>query len=463
MSIDSIFPMGRDDLTNGVVSQSVPKGRALIHGRILPQLEVPPKRHTIKPHTVPNRKEGLNSLYKAGAMLWLLLCHRYPSLRAGNTYRLINEAMRRYRYRLYNLSDDPECLDYSSLIDRRYVKEKHWTYAAYIATITSLPLLYKVCDSQKILMAILTKTSFGANAKLLDNLNDEVHDTSQAVDALKNWLSAHTRGEYDNQKRDRDPIIARAENSAFKMGTWVFRAVNSCRLHTSQMYGAYLNDVIKIVDGQINSIKHKADRKGRLPSLREYIGRISEKSIGDLWIDIDLCFLEEGIEGFDGCQERAIESLKFGNSLIFKSCLFYDDVQDIYEDLSTKSINSSIILALERGVISYNDLEEKSAQEMVKKLRETGILMDTIRLADLFFITGIETLYEAKDSLKGFLDLEGLIRSYRLLRMFLMRKILNMNRDYESLKLFFSSLGDLDKIKRAIPDDIMGLKRYIMK
>jgi hypothetical protein len=61
------------------------------------------------------------------------------------------------------------------------------------------------------------------------------------------------------------------------------------------------------------------------------------------------------------------------------------------------------------------------------------------------------------------LDREGLVQSYRLLRMFLIRKILNMNRDYESLKLFLSSLGDLEKIKRAIPDDIMALKRYLMQ
>ncbi|MCP8322301.1 MAG: hypothetical protein H3Z52_15395 [archaeon] len=369
--------------------------------------------------------------------------------------------MGRYKYKLYDLSCEPKCLDYPSLIACGYMKEKHWVYATYIATMTSLPLLHKVNNVQEILRAIFAKTSFGSNVKLLDNLNDEVHDASQAAESLKNWLSAHTRGEYDNQKRDRDPIIARAENSAFEMGTWVFRALNSCRLHESQMYGVYLNDVIKIVDGQINSIKHKADRKGRLPSIREYISRVSEKSIGDLWIDIDLCFFENGVKGLDGDQERAIESLKFGNSLIFKSCLFYDDVQDIYEDLSTGSINSSIILALEKGIISHKDLKDKNSLEIVKKLKETGIFMDIIRLADLFFITGIEALYGTKDSLEGILDREGLIQSYRFLRMFLMRKILNMNRDYESLKLFLSSLGDLDKIKRAIPDDIMALQRYL--
>ncbi|MGB9659524.1 MAG: hypothetical protein ACPLY9_03250 [Nitrososphaerales archaeon] len=462
MSIDSGLFVERDNLLNDVSSEGIPKDRALIHSKVVPQLEAPLKKPTVRPNFTFNRKEGLNSLYKAGAILWLLFCQRYPSLRFGNTYHIIKESMKIYRKRLNSLSNDPRCLDYLSLIDHRHMKEKHWIYAVYIATITSLPLLYKVCNSQKILTAILAKTSFANNVKLLDNLNDEIHDPSQALDSLKNWLSAHTRGEYSHQELNLDDVT-RAENSAFEMGVWVFNDVNSCRVKTSQMYGAYLKDAIKIVDGQINSIKHKKDRKGRLPSLREYIVKISEKSIGDLWIDIDLCLFENGVGGLDKHQERALESLKFGNSLIFKSCLFYDDVQDIYEDLSTKSINSSIILAIEKGIISYNDVKDESAQELVKKLKENGILMDIVRLADLFFITGIEKLYEIEDSLEEFLDREGLVQSYRLLRMFLIRKILNMNRDYESLKLFLSSLGDLKKIKRAIPDDIMALKRYLMQ
>ncbi len=462
MDIDSELFIERDNLLNDISSESIPRDRALIHGKVLPQLETPLKKPTIRSKFIFNKKEGLNSIYKAGAFLWLLFCQRYPSLRFGNTYHIIKESMKMYKQRLNSLSNDPRCLDYPSLIDHRYMKEKHWIYADYIATITSLPLLHKACNSQKILTAILAKTSFANNVKLLDNLNDEIHNPSQAVDSLKNWLSAHTRGEYSHQELNLDDVT-RAENSAFEMGTWVFNDVNSCRFKASQMYGAYLRDAIKIVDGQINSIKHKKDGKGRLPSLREYIVKVSEKSIGDLWIDIDLCLFENGVGGLDKHQERALESLKFGNSLIFKSCLFYDDVQDIYEDLSTKSINSSIILAIEKGVISHDDLKDKNAEEMVKKLKENGILMDIVRLADLFFITGIEELYGIEDSLEGFLDREGLVQSYRFLRMFLIRKILNMNRDYESLKLFLSSLGDLEKIKRAIPDDIMALKRYLMQ
>lgn len=451
------FSIKRDKLANEVSS-----GRFLIHGKALPQLEVKSKEHNIKPNLILNRNEGLNSLYKIGGILWLILCHRYPSLRFGNTYSIIKEAMREYRQRLYNLSNDPECLDYSSLINNRYMKDKHWIYAVYIATITSLPLLYKVCNAQKTLMAILAKTSFANNVKLLDNLNDEIHDASQALDSLKNWLSAHIRGEYDHQKPYLD-AVSRAENSAFKMGTWVFDAVNSCKLNAYQMYESYVKDAIKLVDGQINSIKHKEDKKSKLPSLRDYIIKISEKSIGDLWIDIDLCFFKNELKSLDNRQERAIESIKFGNSLIFKSCLFYDDVQDIYEDLSTKSINSSIILAIEKGIISYNDLKYINAKDMVKKLKESGILMDIVRLADLFFITGIESIYSMDESIEGLFDKKGLIQSYKLLRMFLIRKIINMDRDYESLKLFLSSLGDLKKIKMAIPDDIMELRRYLMQ
>ncbi len=434
---------------------------SLSHKKLVPQLEVLLKRHSTKPSAKPNKKEGLNTLYKASAILWLLFCHRFPSLRINTTSHFLKEAMRNYRDELYNLSYDPECLDYPSLIDLGYMKEKHWVYAAYIATITSLPLLHKVCDVQEILRAILAKTSFGTNIKLLDNLNDEIHDVSQALDSLCNWLSAHTKGEYINRNKDQDRIVIKAENSAFKMGTWVFEAISSCQLYASKMYEVYSNDAMKMVEGQINSIKHKADRKGKLPSIREYISNISEKNNGNLWIDIDLCFLENGLQGFKKDQLRAIELLKVGNSLIFKSSLFYDDAEDIYEDLRTESINSAIILALERGIISYNDLKKKSSFEIVKRLRETGILMDVVRLADMFFITGIEMLDGIKDRLEGILDKQGLIQSYRLLRMFLLRKLLIMNRDYETMKLFFSSLGDFERIKRNIPDDIMALQRYL--
>lgn len=367
----------------------------------------------------------------------------------------------RYRYKLYGLSDDPECLDYHSIINRGYMKEKHWVYAAYMAVITSLPLLYKVCDNQEILRAILAKTSFGANIKLLDNLNDEVHNVSQAVDSLWNWLNAHTKGECINRNKAQDEIVTKAENSAFEMEKWVFDAVSSCQLCASDMYKDYLNDAIKWVKGQADSLKHKADRKGRLPSIREYISYISEKSIGDLWIDIDLCFLESKLKDFREDQLSAIKLLKTGYSIVFKSSLVYDDVQDIYEDLSTNSINSAVILAVEAGVISERDLKEKSPNEIIERMKEGGILMKTIRLADMVFLKGIEIINSIGSRLDEIVDKKGLIQGFRFLRLFNLRKLLVRKKNYETIKLFFSSLEDFERMKMDIPGDIMALQRYL--
>ncbi|MCP8312608.1 MAG: hypothetical protein L6M37_06650 [Candidatus Methylarchaceae archaeon HK02M1] len=461
MSIDSRLTTRRDNPDYEVVSEDFSNIRGLTHDKISPQLEVPSRRQDAEHCVMPNRKEGLNSLYKSSAILWLLLCNNHPSLRVKTTYHFLKKSIERYRYKLYDLSDDPECLDYPSIIDYGYMKEKHWVYAAYMATITSLPLLYQVCKFQEILKAIFSKTSFGANIKLLDNLNDEIHDVSQAVDSLWNWLSAHTKGEYINRSKARDPIVTMAENSAFKMETWVFEAVSSNQLCASEMYGAYLDDAIKWVKGQADSLKHKVDRKGKLPSIKDYIIYISEKSIGDLWVDIDLCFFESGIKSFKEDLIRVIKQLKIGNSLVFKSSLVYDDVQDIYEDLKTKSINSAVILALERGVISQGDLKDKSPHEIVKKLKEEQILMDTIRLADMVFLKGIE-MVNTVDCLDKTLDRRGLIQGFRFVRLFNLRKLLIRNKDYETMKLFFSSLDNFDKIKRTIPDDIMKLQRYLV-
>ncbi|MCP8323199.1 MAG: hypothetical protein L6N96_03360 [Candidatus Methylarchaceae archaeon HK02M2] len=422
---------------------------------------MPVRRQRAKPRVVPFKKEGLNSLYKASSILWLLSCNHYPSLKIKSTYHFLNETMKRFRYKLYDLFDDPECLNYSSIINLGYVKEKHWIYAAYIATISSLPFLYKVCNFQEIVRAIFAKTSFGTNIKLLDNLNDEIHNVSQAVDSLWNWLSAHSKGGYMNRNRTDDPIITQAENSAFKMETWVYESASSCQYYAPKMYDFYLKDAAKWVKGQADSVKHKADRKGRIPSIEEYIKYISEKSIGDLWIDIDLCFLESGLKFLNKDQLQAINTLKIGNSLVFKSTLVYDDVQDIYEDLSTNSVNSAVILALEKGVISERDLTEKSSHEIVRRLGEEGIFLDTIKLADMIFLKGIEK-FNIPDNLDKIIDKQGLIQGFRFIRLFNLRKLLIRNKNYVTTKLFFSSLNDFEKIKRTIPDDIMRLQRHLI-
>ncbi|MCP8316837.1 MAG: hypothetical protein H3Z51_08265 [archaeon] len=429
------------------------------HKKLLPQLEVPFKRYRIKP-SKPSKKEGLNSLYKASAILWLLLCHRYPSLRINTTFRFVKEAIRRYRYKLYNLSYESKCLDYFSMVDLGYMKEKHWVYATYMATMSSLPISYKTCNAQEILGAILAKTSLGTGTKLLDNLNDEIHDVSHAFESLDNMLSAYAEGAYKSVRKDTHNTVTGAENSAFEMGRWVFTTLKPCQIYAPEAYSTYIKDVMKLYQGQLDSIRHKMAQKD-IPSIRRYLDSISEKSIGDIWIDIDLCFLEGNLGGFSKDESRAINLLKIGSSLVFKSSLIYDDVQDIYEDLSTNSINSAIILAIERGVISQRDLKEKSQNEIFKRMREEGILMKTIKLADMVFLKGIEMVNSIGSSLDEILDKKGLIQGFRFVRLFNLRKLLIRKKNYENIKLFLSSLEDFEKIKMNISDDIMALQRYL--
>lgn len=434
----------------------------------VPQLEIPYKRQSTRHPTTPQRKEGLNILYRASALLWLLLCHRYPSLKFSTTSRYVEESLASYRRKLLHLAELPHCLDHHQLTRLGWVKEKHWSYAAFMATMSSLPLLYKACSKEEVLEAILAKTSVGTSAKLLDNLNDEIHEPSQALSSLRNMLSAYVEGGY-RSREGKDPVVAGAENSAFEMGKWVFKTLSSCQFSAPRMYEAYVKDATKLFHGQLNSLVHKVRGRRELPSLVEYLRSISEKSIGDLWLDVDLCFLERGLKGFDKDELRAIRLLKAGNSLIFKSSLIYDDVQDLYEDLRTNSINSAVLLALERGVISHRDIDLLNQSRfkgdilwLADTLGQSDILLDTIRLADMIFLAGVDVVASIENPLRGTFDKRGLIQGYRLVRLFNLRKLLIRNRDYETAKLFFSSLGNLVELKEGIPDDIARLRRYLL-
>jgi hypothetical protein len=120
-----------------------------------------------------------------------------------------------------------------------------------------------------------------------------------------------------------------------------------------------------------------------------------------------------------------------------------------------------VILALEEGVVSERDLKEKSPDEIIERMKEQGILMKTIRLADMVFLKGIEIINSIGSSLDEIIDKKGLIQGFRFLRLFNLRKLLIRKKNYEIMKLFFSSLEDFEKMKTYIPNDIMALQRYL--
>ncbi len=366
-----------------------------------------------------------------GIFFWMTMSTSCPSLRFAASSSLIGEAATVCRDRLYALPS--HCLEYDLLLERRYLKEKHWIYAILMAAMESLPLLYRKCTHEELLEAVLAKAYLGASSKLLDNLNDEIHTVEEALDSLENYLNALTCGIY--QEKEGSPVEM-AESSACEMASWIYESLGD------SMSSSYVKDCTKLVEGQIVSLQHK--RRG-WPSLKEYITSIAEKSIGDVWIDIDLCQIE---------WDENLLLLKKGNEYIFKSSLVYDDVQDLMEDIRTTSVNSAVILALERGVITEDDLDTMDPVTLVGILKETGITDDTIYLADALFLKGVSTFMKMEAS---FVDKKGLLQSFRLVRLFNLRKLLFMNRDAKTFRRALESFSHFQSLESRIPQEIVAL------
>lgn len=368
-----------------------------------------------------------------GMTLWMAWSATCPSLKYRTSSFFISEAKVACRKNLKTLYNP--CLTYDLLLKRAYLKEKHWVYAILMAAMESLPVLYKQCANQEILQSILAKTYLGASSKLLDNLNDEIHTVDEALDSLENYLHALIHGVY---RKKTDTPVQMAESSACEIATWIYQS-----LYGSPVFNTYVADCRTLVDGQISSLEHK---NTAWPSLTDYVQDIAEKSIGDVWIDIDLCQFDE--------LNNDLWLLKKSNEYIFKSSLLYDDVQDLQEDIETKSVNSVVILALERGAISYEDLDIMNPAELAEVLRRSDSADDIIYLADTFFLKGI---YAFMDIETPAIDKKGLLQSFYLVRLFNFRKLLVMNKDVKTLKKALVSFSDFESLKEQIPEEIGAL------
>ncbi len=360
--------------------------------------------------------------------MWKMWSIPSPSLGYKMLSGVMRDAKSMYRNKLSLFP--PHCMEYSHLLENQYMKEKHWIYAILMAAAESLPLLYRECTRDEVLKSILAKTSLGASSKLLDNLNDEIHTSEEALSSLENYLLALRSGEFE--KKCNTPV-ERAESSACEMASWIYFSLAD----DVPAFTLYIQDCTNLVIGQIRSLEHK--KKG-WPSLSAYIESIAEKSIGDVWIDIDLCQFY--------VLDDSLMKLKKANEYIFKSSLVYDDVQDIFEDIRTRSVNSAVILGIEGNVITPDDLQEMQPFKIVSLLRESGILRETVYLADALFLKGVDILMQVKNSC---IDMKGLLKSFKLVRLFNLRKLLVMNKDFWTLKQFLATFSDFEYLRDQVP------------
>jgi len=371
------------------------------------------------------QKEGLNFLYKLSALAFLLSFNKYPSLRVKNTAPALSNLLRVYEGMLRTLSSRPFCLDYERLLGLGYMKRKHWVYAAYISLISSLPVLHKISSSSKVMRSAIAKTSFGTSVKLLDNLNDNVHDLDAALASLRNLLSAYTTGVYEPNLDCEYESVAKAENSALEIGAWIYRMLSMGGSGPNRMFELYVKDVRKLIMGQVDSLSHKDEKRDGPPTMADYMQYVLEKNIGDVWFDIDLCFFEKGLGSLTPDDVRSLMLVKQGVSLVFKAAGMYDDVVDAYEDIMSNSINSTILLAIERGLLPYDSLRRVKPAETFRTLSKLGIFDDIIKLGDAMHVTGLSMI---RSGLKGrigqLVDGDALLSVCNFIRLFSIRKYL---------------------------------------
>ncbi len=415
-------------------------------------------RNTARPKK--GEKEGLNLLYKVAGASWFLLGHSHPSLRVNESTKYLRNSLKLYEEHLTNDIEAPFCLPYHDLLRRGYLKKKHWVYADYMATQSTLPLLYKTKDKSIITEALLAKTGIGASTKLLDNLNDSVQSVEEASISLKTFQQALTDPFFHlPQIQTGNSETLRAVNSAYMMGNWVPRLLMRC--HAPHMWKEYVADAEKLIQGQIDSITHKSSDERESRTIEKYLAEISEKSIGDVWLDVDLCFMENSLAALDHRTIQGLDILREGYRWVFKASLIWDDAQDLRVDITEGAINSSILLALKAGLIDRDEIDPLHPEPIVERLDKSGITTDTIRLADLLFIRGVQRVEDAKRYMPDIIDWDALLFSFRLIRLFNLRKILLQRKDTTTLRLFLSSLGGFDKIHENIPERVLELKRYI--
>jgi hypothetical protein len=404
------------------------------------------------------KNEGLNILYKIGGYLWVVT-NSSKTLKKLETLKLIKKGLNIYQDQMKYDLEFQDCMKYKQLIEKGFLKKKHWIYAEYMAALSSIPIFGKLGNKDILLESILAKTALGTSTKLLDNLNDSIQSVDSALLALQKFNQSLIDPNFKNlsifQNHSEENL---AVNSANVIANMVPKSLLRC--NAPQMFRIFMDDVNKLIEGQAESIKFRSQNNDNKRTIRDYLRSISEKSIGDVWIDIDLCFLENELRHIGIDDARSLEMVKKGCSLVYKSSLIYDDAQDLSVDIADGAINSAILLALESGRLNRQDLIQQSPKKVEKDLYEKGVIFETLKLADLIFLKGMHMIDKASEHSENLIDWKGLDKSLRFVRLFNLRKIMMMKKKYRIFKLLISSFGDLKRIDSDIPDSICYLERY---
>jgi len=402
----------------------------------------------------PEVREGTNFLYKNSAISLLLCMNRFRSTKFSKILRLILFAAESFEQRLASL-DSSHCLTSEELSSSGLLKKKHYYYGAYLSALTSIPMLSPSADCTQALYSMVAKTSAITSIKVLDNINDQLRNKQEAVESQRKHLRAFTRELFNLDYEE--GFMRRAENSCMNMARWTFELVNRGLRKASEMLRIYRRDFEDYIDGQMKSIDEKANGSTPTTTIRDYLQKVNEKSVGKIWVDIDFCFLEKALGGLDQSEFKAVLGVRRAADCFFKGCNLYDDIADLEEDLRLGIFNSVPLLALDRGMIDESDLK-RNGQELLGILKQSDVINEVVQLGDLIFLQGIKPLTEAKELTKV-IDIDAIVFGAKVLRMFAIRKWLFHERSLNSICKTAISLGSLGMYR--ISDPIAAYAKYI--
>ncbi len=406
-----------------------------------------------------NRKEkipssdGLNLFYKISAASLLSSMSRYPSINLISSLTQISKVLKYFERMLANSLNKPIFADPVHLTEWGLLKKKHYNYGAYLAALSSYPILYRFKEKY-VFEAIFAKTAEITSIKILDNIGDGIYEKSDAIDSQIKHLEAFTEKEFIMPKGEN--FLGKAENSCYEIARWTFNSVWNKIPDHSFTWKIYLEDFQNYINGQINSMSAKIKDEAKF-KIKDYIQKVNEKSVGRVWIDIDFCLLEKALGEMNDKDMETIYNIRKAVDYFFKGCNIYDDVADLEEDLSLNIINSVVLLALDRGLIKESELE-KDKKSLVKKLKNCKAIEDAIWLGDLIYLEGINTLLKTNRS-NEIVDIDALIYGAKILRAFAIRKWMIQEKSISSFLNIMKSFSNHENI--IIPDHIHKYNKYI--
>jgi len=401
-----------------------------------------------------HKSEGTNLLYKIAAISLMMSMNKYRSFNFYAALRQTKNVLDYFKKMLENKLNSPIFADYDSLKKTVLLKDKHYYYGGYLAALSSYPILFKIND-KIIFDAILAKTAAITSIKILDNIDDRHYNKSDSVDSQLTHLRAFTCKSFEMPPA-RD-FYDRAENSCYEIARWTYKIVDKELPKSSSTWKIYLEDFQRYIDGQLKSMNAKKDLNEDRPTIKDYIQKINEKSVGRIWIDIDFCLLEQTLGRFTDEELYVVQNVRKAVDYLFKGCNIYDDVADLEEDLSMDIMNSVVLLGLDRGHIDERDLY-KDKKKLFVKLKQSGAIDETVLLGDVLFLEGIEPLEKTK-KISGLVDLGALIQNAKILRAFAIRKWMFHEKSASSLINTMKSFSNHKYYK--IPECVIKYRSYI--